>query len=209
MIAVIHLKIVSEGGISSQHACCISATIDASNLRRQYCLRWWRREWTIPYLGKLVCFSQKPIENKEDKSLHKMHFKPQGSSAVDELLKLTDTPATIWRWHPLSLSFTFTRPTSTAKIDAVEGGPSSEMCPIWSGPISEWDIWYLFLEETSHQGKYTLWRYQALHAQNPLSLRMRDSVISFQLNFLKRWRSLATFRGRQCESNVILSWTFT
>ena len=41
-------------------------------------------------LGKLVCFSQKPIENKEDKSLHKMHFKPQGSSAVDELLKLTD-----------------------------------------------------------------------------------------------------------------------
>ena len=41
-------------------------------------------------LGKLVCFSQKPIENKEDKSLHKMHFKPIGSSAVEELHKLTD-----------------------------------------------------------------------------------------------------------------------
>ena len=38
-------------------------------------------------LGKLVCFSQKPIENKEDKSLDKMHFK--GSSAVVELQKLT------------------------------------------------------------------------------------------------------------------------
>ena len=41
-------------------------------------------------LGKLVCFSQKPIENKEDKSLDKMHFKPIGSSAVVELQKLTD-----------------------------------------------------------------------------------------------------------------------
>ena len=41
-------------------------------------------------LGKLVCFSQKLIENKEHKSLHKMHFKPQGSSAVEELHKLTD-----------------------------------------------------------------------------------------------------------------------
>ena len=42
-------------------------------------------------LGKLVCFSQKPIENKEDKSLlDKMHFKPLGSSAVEELHKLTD-----------------------------------------------------------------------------------------------------------------------
>ena len=42
-------------------------------------------------LGKLVCFSQKPIENKEDKSLlDKMHFKPIGSSAVVELHKLTD-----------------------------------------------------------------------------------------------------------------------
>ena len=40
-------------------------------------------------LGKLVCFSQKPIENKEDKSLHKIHFKPIGSSAAVELHKLT------------------------------------------------------------------------------------------------------------------------
>ena len=42
-------------------------------------------------LGKFVCFSQK-IESKykKDKSLFKMHFKPLGSSAVDELHKLTD-----------------------------------------------------------------------------------------------------------------------
>ena len=52
---------------------------------------------------------------------------------------------------------------------------------------------------------YNLYRYQDLPAQNPLSLRMRDSVISFQPNFLRRWRSRATFRARQCESNVILS----
>ena len=37
---------------------------------------------TISYdLGKLVCFSQKPIENKQDKSLHKMHFKPEGCTS--------------------------------------------------------------------------------------------------------------------------------
>ena len=46
--------------------------------------------WPDHDLGKLVCFSQKLIENKEHKSLHKMHFKPQGSSAVEELHKLTD-----------------------------------------------------------------------------------------------------------------------
>ena len=45
---------------------------------------------SISNLGKLVCFSQKPIENKQDKSLHKMHFKSIDSSAVVELHKLTD-----------------------------------------------------------------------------------------------------------------------
>ena len=34
--------------------------------------------------------ARKLIENeKKDKSLHKIHFKPQGSSVVEELLKLT------------------------------------------------------------------------------------------------------------------------
>ena len=47
--------------------------------------------------------------------------------------------------------------------------------------------------------------FQVLHAPNPLSLRMRDSVILFQRNFLKKWRNHATFKARQCESNVILS----
>ena len=42
------------------------------------------------HLGKLVCFSQKLIENKEHKSLHKIHFKSIDSSAVVELHKLTD-----------------------------------------------------------------------------------------------------------------------
>ena len=41
-------------------------------------------------LGKFVCFSQKRLKIKEVESLLKMHFKPQGSSAVDELQKLTD-----------------------------------------------------------------------------------------------------------------------
>ena len=40
-------------------------------------------------LGKFVCFSQKQLKIKVE-SLLKMHFKPQGSSAVDELHKLTD-----------------------------------------------------------------------------------------------------------------------
>ena len=40
-------------------------------------------------LSKFVCFSQKQLKIKVE-SLLKMHFKPQGSSAVDELHKLTD-----------------------------------------------------------------------------------------------------------------------
>ena len=55
---------------------------------------------SISNLGKLVCFSQKPIENKQDKSLHKMHFKSIDSSAVVELHKLKKSSGILYEGGP-------------------------------------------------------------------------------------------------------------